>query len=91
MTPVAVVFVDLFSFNSIHATTFLGIEKLGQQWQAIAGSLLDDGDTTTAVATAAGGWAGGLAGSGVAAAAASTIGIEAMNKYKLTLLIIDLL
>ena len=32
------------------------------KWQAIAGSLLDDGDTTTAVATAAGGWAGGLAG-----------------------------
>eukprot|EP00434_Breviolum_minutum_P003163 symbB.v1.2.002784.t1/scaffold150.1/size295742/3 len=47
--------------------------------QAIAGSLLDDGDTTTAVATAAGGWAGGLAGSGVAAAAASSIGIEALG------------
>eukprot|EP00438_Fugacium_kawagutii_P018414 Skav227171 [mRNA] locus=scaffold1396:21758:22945:+ [translate_table: standard] len=47
--------------------------------QAIAGSLLDDGDTTTAVATAAGGWAGGLAGSGVAAAAASTIGIESLG------------
>eukprot|EP00435_Cladocopium_sp_Y103_P017222 s4593_g4.t1 len=47
--------------------------------QAIAGSLLDDGDTTTAVATAAGGWAGGLAGSGVAAAAASTLGIEALG------------
>lgn len=47
--------------------------------EAIAGSLLDDGDATTAVATAAGGWAGGLAGSGVAAAAASSLGIEALG------------
>ncbi|CAJ1356492.1 unnamed protein product [Effrenium voratum] len=47
--------------------------------QAIAGSLLDDGNASTAVATAAGGWAGGLAGSGVAAAAASSIGIEALG------------
>ncbi|CAE7367287.1 unnamed protein product [Symbiodinium natans] len=47
--------------------------------QAIAGSLLDDGNATTAMATAAGGWAGGLAGSGVAAAAASSLGIEALG------------
>eukprot|EP00439_Symbiodinium_sp_Y106_P085592 s258_g29.t1 len=47
--------------------------------QAIAGSLLDDGNSTTAMATAAGGWAGGLAGSGVAAAAASSLGIEALG------------
>mmetsp|Transcript_59910 Transcript_59910/g.188123 ORF Transcript_59910/g.188123 Transcript_59910/m.188123 type:complete len:389 (-) Transcript_59910:38-1204(-) len=47
--------------------------------QAIAASVLDDGDTGTAVATAAGGWAGGLAGGGVAAAAASTLGVEALG------------
>ena len=47
--------------------------------QAIASSILDDGNTGTSVATAAGGWAGGLAGGGVAAAAASSIGMEALG------------
>ena len=40
---------------SAHVFTFTFLE-------AIAGSLLDDGNASTAVATAAGGWAGGLAG-----------------------------
>eukprot|EP00928_Gymnodinium_smaydae_P072380 TRINITY_DN55754_c0_g1_i1.p1 TRINITY_DN55754_c0_g1~~TRINITY_DN55754_c0_g1_i1.p1 ORF type:complete len:178 (+),score=39.38 TRINITY_DN55754_c0_g1_i1:710-1243(+) len=47
--------------------------------QAIAASVLDDGDARTAVATAAGSWAGGLAGGGVAAAAVSTCGVEALG------------
>lgn len=47
--------------------------------QTIAASILDDGSTGTSVATAAGGWAGGLAGSSVAAAAASTMGVEALG------------
>jgi len=52
--------------------------------QAIAANILDDGDTGTAVATAAGGWAGGLAGSGVAAMAASSVGVEALGAGYLT-------
>merc|ERR1719188_1426513 len=47
--------------------------------QAIAANILDDGDTSTAVATAAGGWAGGLAGGGAAAAAVSTVGVESLG------------
>merc|ERR1740123_966772 len=47
--------------------------------QAIAANMLDDGDTGTAVATTAGGWAGGLAGGGAAAVAVSTVGVEGLG------------
>jgi len=47
--------------------------------QAIAASVLDDGDSSTAVATAAGGWAGSLAGGGAAAVAVSTMGVEGLG------------
>lgn len=47
--------------------------------QAIAANILDDGDTTTAVATAAGGWAGSLAGGSAAAVAVSTLGVEGLG------------
>lgn len=43
--------------------------------ERLASSLLDDGDAGTAVATAAGGWAGGLVGG----AAASAVGAEALG------------
>eukprot|EP00927_Polykrikos_kofoidii_P072662 TRINITY_DN68762_c0_g1_i1.p1 TRINITY_DN68762_c0_g1~~TRINITY_DN68762_c0_g1_i1.p1 ORF type:complete len:495 (-),score=90.20 TRINITY_DN68762_c0_g1_i1:52-1536(-) len=50
----------------------------GMVGQAIAANVLDDGSTSTAVATAAGGWAGGLAGGGLGAAALSSMGVEAV-------------
>mmetsp|Transcript_91681 Transcript_91681/g.262636 ORF Transcript_91681/g.262636 Transcript_91681/m.262636 type:complete len:431 (-) Transcript_91681:37-1329(-) len=43
--------------------------------QAIAASILDDGDTGTALATTAGGWAGGIAGGG----AAAMVGVESLG------------
>mmetsp|Transcript_69918 Transcript_69918/g.130656 ORF Transcript_69918/g.130656 Transcript_69918/m.130656 type:complete len:399 (-) Transcript_69918:63-1259(-) len=52
--------------------------------QALASNMLDDGEASTAVATAAGGWAGGMAGSGLAAAAASTMGVEVLGAGSLT-------
>jgi len=52
--------------------------------QAIAASVLDDGDAGTAVATTAGGWAGGLAGGGVAAAMVSSMGMEALGGGSVT-------
>lgn len=47
--------------------------------QAIATNMLNDGETSTAVATAAGSWAGGLAGGGAAAVAISSLGIESLG------------
>eukprot|EP00929_Paragymnodinium_shiwhaense_P016867 TRINITY_DN125544_c0_g1_i1.p1 TRINITY_DN125544_c0_g1~~TRINITY_DN125544_c0_g1_i1.p1 ORF type:complete len:396 (-),score=80.24 TRINITY_DN125544_c0_g1_i1:88-1275(-) len=46
----------------------------GMIGQTLAANMLDDGDTSTAVATAAGGWAGGLAGGGVGALAMASVG-----------------
>lgn len=47
--------------------------------QAIAASILDDGDAATALATTAGGWAGGVAGGGAAAVVASAVGVESLG------------
>lgn len=47
--------------------------------QSIANNILDDGDSRTSVATAAGGWVGSIAGGGAAAAAAATVGVESLG------------
>lgn len=51
----------------------------GMVGQTIAANLLDDGRACTSAATTAGGWAGGLAGGGLAAAAASSVGMETLG------------